>query len=202
MAHLIGQSWRFIGQPFDLSPLAPAWRTPGRMSWLWRCKTTAVQAGFWACAAPNRRPNPAARASGDQWVWMPDNNGTNDAATMTATNLDTSSWPSASIGQDAFPTASGCGCGSAPPLDSLATSSRPLTLHFLGSTYNAGEWYLNGALLGQHFGAGQPLTWQRRRRVGRAAGRTFWPWPCKTPMAPAACCSRSLLQSGRRHAGS
>ena len=36
------------------------------------------------------------------WVWMADDNATNDAATMAAPGLDTSTWTNVTVGTDVF----------------------------------------------------------------------------------------------------
>jgi beta-galactosidase len=74
---------------------------------------------------------------------------------MTATNLNTSTWQTAVIGQDVFNGRVGYAWFRAL-LDALATSGRPLALHFVSVDDNASV-YLNGILLGQHTGGAQPF---------------------------------------------
>jgi len=89
----------------------------------------------------------------NQWLWLADDNATNDAAAMTATNLDTSGWQSAAIGQDVFNGHVGY-AWFRTTLDALASTGRPLKLHFLCVDDNASV-YLNGILIGQHTGISQ-----------------------------------------------
>jgi beta-galactosidase len=143
-------------QPFDLSPLDPAWNSSGP-----NVLAVAVQNN----GGPGGLLGSVLLQSGSQiqppgvpvtqWVWTPDDNATNDAPIMTATNLDTTTWQSAAIGQDVFSNHVGSAWFRAA-LDGLSTSGRPLTLHFLGVNDNA-TIYLNGTLLGAHTGAAQPF---------------------------------------------
>jgi Glycosyl hydrolases family 2, sugar binding domain/Glycosyl hydrolases family 2/Beta-galactosidase second all-beta domain len=143
-------------QPFDISPLDPAWNSTGP-----NVLAIAVQnnGGAGGILGPvllqsgSQIPPPGLSLA--QWRWVADDDATNDAPIMTATNLDISSWPAASVGQDVFSNRVGSAWFRAS-LDSLATSGRPLTLHFLGVDDNA-TVYLNGILLGAHAGAGQPF---------------------------------------------
>ncbi len=90
-----------------------------------------------------------------QWLWLADNNAPNDAPVLTATNLNTSGWQNAAIGQDVFNGRVGY-AWFRTSLDALASSGRPLKLHFLCADDNASV-YLNGVLVGQHVGASQPF---------------------------------------------
>jgi len=143
-------------QPFDMSSLDAAWRSSGPNVLAVAVQNTGGPGGILgAVLLQSGSQIPPPGASVTQWLWTPDDNGTNDAATITATNLDTSSWQTASIGQDVFSNRIGSAWFRAP-LDALASSGRPLTLHLLGVNDNA-TVYLNGALLGQHSGATQPF---------------------------------------------
>ena len=143
-------------QPFDISPLDAAWRSNGPNVLAVAVQNSGGSGGILgAVLLQSGSQIPPPGASVTQWLWTPDDNATNDAATMTATNLDTSSWQSASTGQDVFSNRVGAAWFRAS-LDALASSSRPLTLHLLGVNDNA-TVYLNGTLLGQHSGATQPF---------------------------------------------
>src|ERR1035441_2586457 len=89
------------------------------------------------------------------WVWIADDNATNDAGTMAAPGLDTSSWTNVIVGTDVFSNRVGYAWFRSviPPLTSAV---RPVTLYFLNMDDN-GTVYLNGVLLGQHDGYGQPF---------------------------------------------
>jgi beta-galactosidase len=89
------------------------------------------------------------------WLWQADDNAANDAAIMTATNLDTSGWSAATIGQDVFNGHVGA-AWFRTSLDALAATNRPLTLHLVCVDDNA-TVYLNGVLLGRHTGLSQPF---------------------------------------------
>jgi beta-galactosidase len=141
-------------QPFDLSPLDPAWNNSGPNVVAVAVQNTGGAGGLLGAVILQSGPEvPPPGLPVIQWVWTPDDNATNDALAMTSTNLDTSSWQSASIGQDVFSNRVGSAWFRSS-LDALTTSGRPLTLHFLGVDDNA-TVYLNGALLGAHAGAGQ-----------------------------------------------
>ncbi len=143
-------------QAFDLAPLDSAWRNNGPNVLAVAVQNTAGAGGILGgviLQSGGQVPPPGIPVT--QWVWILDNNGTNDAAVMTATNLDTSSWRSAAIGQDVFSNTVGWAWFRAP-LDTVATSGRPLTLHFLQAADNAAV-YLNGILLGAHAGGSQPF---------------------------------------------
>ncbi|HXR08305.1 MAG TPA: beta-galactosidase GalA, partial [Candidatus Acidoferrum sp.] len=151
--NLIGQH-AGSGQPFDLSPPASAWSVAGP-----NILAVALQSNSSSGASldpvilqsGSQVPPPGIPVTG--WVWLADSNAPSDAATMTATNLDTSSWADAKIGADLF----NGGAGSVwvrAALDSSATSGQPLTMHFLGLGSNVlASVYLNGAFLGQNSGA-------------------------------------------------
>ena len=141
---------------FDISVPDVAWRTNGPNVLAVAVQNTSGSGGILGSVllqSGGQVPPPGASIT--QWIWTPDNNATNDAATMTATNLDTSSWQAAAIGQDVFSNAVGSAWFRAS-LDALATSGRPLTLHFLGVNDNAAV-YLNGIFVGAHNGGAQPF---------------------------------------------
>jgi beta-galactosidase len=141
-------------QPFDISPLDPAWRTNGPNVLAVAVQNTGGAGGLLGpvlLQSGSQIPPPGASVT--QWVWIPDDDATNDAPVMTATNLDTSTWQATTVGQDVFSNRVGSAWFRAS-LDTLATSGRPLTLHFLGVDDNA-TVYLNGVLIGAHSGATQ-----------------------------------------------
>ncbi|HEV2207633.1 MAG TPA: glycoside hydrolase family 2 TIM barrel-domain containing protein [Verrucomicrobiae bacterium] len=142
------------GLPFDISPLDPAWNSNGPNVLAVAVQNNGGAGGILgAVLLQSGSEVPPPGASITQWLWLRDNNATNDAPTMTATNLDTSSWQPAAIGQDVFSNQVGSAWFRAS-LDSQATSGRPLMLHFLGVADKA-TVYLNGILLGVHSGANQ-----------------------------------------------
>jgi beta-galactosidase len=141
-------------QPFNISPLDGAWNSNGPNVLAIAVQNTGGAGGILGSVllqSGSQIQPPGGSVA--QWRWLADDNATNDAPVMTSTNLDTSSWQTASIGQDVFSNHVGSAWFRAS-LDPLATSGRPLTLHFLGVNDNA-TVYLNGLLLGQHFGAAQ-----------------------------------------------
>jgi beta-galactosidase len=89
----------------------------------------------------------------NQWLWLRDDQATNDAAAMTVTNLNTSAWQTAAIGQDVFNSQAGY-AWFRTTLDPLTSAGRPLKLHFLCVDNNASV-YLNGILVGKHTGVSQ-----------------------------------------------
>jgi beta-galactosidase len=90
-----------------------------------------------------------------QWFWQADDNAPNDAATKAATNLNLSGWAVVTNGQDVFTGHVGAGWFRAT-LDPVASTNRPLTMHFVCVDDNA-TFYLNGVLLGRHTGSSQPF---------------------------------------------
>ena len=149
---LIGQHTGW-SDPFDIS-LDPAWIANGTNILAVAVQNTAgiggIYGGVFLQSGPSVQP-PGILVT--QWLWLADDNATNDAATMTATNLNTSSWQTATIGQDVFNGHLGY-AWFRTTLDALASAGRPLALHFLGVDDNASV-YLNGILLGKHTGAAQ-----------------------------------------------
>ena len=102
-----------------------------------------------------------------------------DAATMTATNLDTSAWQIATNGQDVFQGRVGYAWFRAS-FDGLASTNRPLTLHF-GCVDDNATVYLNGILLGQYTSASQAFDIASVGSAGTTMAQTSWLWRCKTP---------------------
>jgi beta-galactosidase len=146
------QGW---SEPFSVSPLSPAWIAGGTNVLAVAVQNTGGPGGISApvlleSASPQQQP-PGIPIT--QWVWLADADATNDAAAMTATNLDTSAWSNAAVGQDVFNGRAGYAWFRAS-LDALALSARPLSLHFVEVADNAGV-YLNGHLIGQHTGDSQ-----------------------------------------------
>jgi hypothetical protein len=91
-----------------------------------------------------------------QWVWIADNNATNDAVTMAAPGLDTATWTNVTVGTDVFNGRVGYAWFRTILLASQLPY-RPAAIYFGNVDDNA--WvYLNGVLIGQHFGWGQPFT--------------------------------------------
>ncbi|HWY77052.1 MAG TPA: glycoside hydrolase family 2 TIM barrel-domain containing protein, partial [Verrucomicrobiae bacterium] len=149
---LIGQHQGY-SQPFSVSPLSPAWIPGGTNVLAVAVQNTGGPGGITLPVLLQYQTGPQSEPPGipvTQWVWLADNNATNDAATMTATNLDTSSWSNATIGQDVFNGRIGYAWFRAS-LDGLASSARPLALHFVEVDDNA-TVYLNGILIGEHSG--------------------------------------------------
>ncbi len=149
---LIGQhdGW---SEPFDIS-LDPAWITNGVNVLAVAVQNTAgaggIYGGVYLQSGPSVQPQGILVT---QWLWLADDNAPNDAATMTATNLNTSAWQTATIGQDVFNGHVGY-AWFRTTLDALASSGRPLTLHFVSVDDNA-SIYLNGTLLGTHTSGSQ-----------------------------------------------
>jgi beta-galactosidase len=151
---LIGQhqGWSV---PFSVSPLSPAWIAGGTNVLAVAVQNTGGPGGIYApvllqSGAPQLEP-PGIPIT--QWVWLADDHATNDAAAMTATNLDTSGWSNAAVGQDVFNGRVGYAWFRAS-LDALALSARPLSLHFVEVDDNASV-YLNGNLIGRHAGGSE-----------------------------------------------
>lgn len=143
-------------QAFDISGFDHAWRTNGPNVLAVAVQNTSGAGGILGrVSLQSGAQVPPPGSSVTQWIWTPDSSAPGDAATMTATNLDTSSWLPGSIGQDVFSNTVGWVWFRAS-LDALSTSGRPFTLHFLGVDDNA-VVYLNGNLLGSHIGAAQPF---------------------------------------------
>jgi beta-galactosidase len=153
---LIGQHQGW-SQPFSVSPLSPAWIAGG---------TNVLAVAVQNTGGPGGISGPVLFQSGSpqvvppgipvtQWLWLSDSNAPNDALVQAAVTLDTSAWQTALIGQDVFNGTSGSGWFRAT-LDGLASSARPLTLHFLGVN-DIATVYLNGALLGRHVGSSLPF---------------------------------------------
>ena len=129
-----------------------------------------------------------------QWVWLADNNAPGDEAMMTATNLDTSAWQTLMLGQNVFH------AGAQPAwlratLDALAFAGRPLTLHFLGVNGNA-RVYLNGALIGQHAGSGQPFDLSPPASAWSDAGPNMLAVALQSNSSSGASLEPVILQSG------
>src|SRR5208337_3563087 len=88
-----------VSQPFDISPLDYAWNNGGPNALSVLVQNTGGPGGIVGpvsleCGNDIEPPgNPLT-----QWVWMADDSATNDAAVMTANNLNTSTWSSAIIG--------------------------------------------------------------------------------------------------------
>ena len=149
---LIGQhdGW---SQAFDIT-LDPAWITNGVNVLAVAVQNTGgaggIYGGVYLQSGPSVQPQGILVT---QWLWLADDNAPNDAGTMTATNLDTSTWQNATIGQDVFNGHVGY-AWFRTTLDALASSGRPLTLHFVSVDDNA-SIYLNGTLLGTHAGGSQ-----------------------------------------------
>jgi beta-galactosidase len=140
--------------PFDISPLDPAWKNNGPNVLAVAVQDNGGAGGLLgAVLLQSGSEVQPPGASLTQWLWLRDDSATNDAPTMTATNLNTASWQAAAIGQDVFSNQVGSAWFRAS-LDALAMSGRPLMLHFLGVADNA-TVYLNGTLVGGHSGAGQ-----------------------------------------------
>ena len=152
--HLLGQNvgWNI---PFTLSA-DPAWIINGTNVLAVAVQNTGgpggIYDGVFLESGPSMQPQGILV---NQWLWLADDNATNDVAAMTATNLDTSTWQSAAIGQDVFNGHVGYGWFRTT-LDALASSGRPLKLHFLCVDDNASV-YLNGILIGTHTGVSQPF---------------------------------------------
>ena len=102
----------------------------------------------------NTTVNPGG-ASITQWVWIADDNAPNDAPIMAAPGLDTSTWTNVTVGTDVFNNRVGYAWFRSVILPN-GSAARPLTLHFLNVDDNA-TVYLNGLLVGQHIGWGQPF---------------------------------------------
>ncbi|MBU6411356.1 MAG: hypothetical protein KGR98_13300, partial [Verrucomicrobia bacterium] len=141
-------------QPFDIAVPDSAWSAGGPNVLVVAVQNAGGPGGLMGpvlLQSGNRVPPPGLPV--DSWVCLADNNAPNDAATMTATNLDTSSWSTAAPGQDLFQGGAGA-LWLRAGLDAFATGGRPLILHALdlGSNVTA-HVYLNGVLLGQFGGA-------------------------------------------------
>ena len=141
-------------QPFDVGPLDAAWVAGGPNILAVAVQNTSGPGGILAAVS--------LQSGGDvvplgtpvtQWLWLADNSATNDAATMTATNLNTSAWQPGTVGQDVFSGRLGSAWFRAT-LSTPGNTNPPVALHFLGVEDNA-TVYLNGVLLGQHLGAAQ-----------------------------------------------
>ena len=149
---LIGQhdGW---SQPFGVSPLSAAWIPGGTNVLAVAVQNTGGAGGIYAPvllqSASQQLQPPGIPVA--QWLWLADDNAANDAPAMTATNLDTSSWSNAAVGQDVFNGRIGYAWFRAT-LDALASPARPLSLHFEDVADNASV-YLNGILVGQHTGS-------------------------------------------------
>jgi beta-galactosidase len=152
--HRLGQhaGW---SDPFDIS-LDPAWIANGTNVLAVAVQNTGgiggIYGGVFVDSGPQVQP-PGILVT--QWLWLADDNAPNDAAAKTATNLDTSTWQTATIGQDLFNGHAGY-AWFRTSLDALASAGRPLKLHFLCVDDNA-SIYLNGILIAQHAGASQPF---------------------------------------------
>jgi beta-galactosidase len=91
-----------------------------------------------------------------QWVYIFDNNATSDAATMAAPGLDTSTWTNTTTGTDIFNGTAGYAWYRTTIVASNL-SFQPVAIYFADVDDN-GWVYLNGVLVGQHTGWGQPFT--------------------------------------------
>ncbi len=192
---LIGQHFGW-GQPFTVSLLNPAWIAGGTNVLAVAVQNTGGPGGIYApvllqSAAPQIQP-PGIPVT--QWIWQADSNAPNDWATMTATNLDTSAWQPAAIGQDVFNGTPGAGWFRAS-LDGLAATNRPLTLHFL-SVADAATIYLNGILLGQHVGGSQPFDLAIPNAAWSATGPNILAMAVKSAGGSGGLMEPVLLQSG------
>src|SRR6266446_3190863 len=127
--HLLGQhvGW---SDPFDIS-VDPAWIANGTNVLAVAVQNTGgpggIYGGVFLQSGPQTQPPGILIA---QWLWLADDNATNDAASMTASNLNTSGWQTATNGQDVFNGRVGY-AWFRTSLDALATSGRPLKLHFM-----------------------------------------------------------------------
>jgi beta-galactosidase len=182
-------------QPFDISPLDPAWNSNGPNVLAVAVQNTGGAGGILGpvlLESGSQIQPPGAAIT--QWLWTADDNATNDAAVMTATNLDVSSWLTASIGQDVFSNRLGSAWFRAS-LDALATSGRPLTLHFLGVDDTAAV-YLNGVLLGRHSGSAQPFDFGPLDSAWVAGGPNILAVAVQNSGGPGGLLKPVLLQSG------
>jgi beta-galactosidase len=191
---LIGQhtGWN---QPFTI-PLSPAWIAGGTNVLAVCVQNTYGPGGIYSpallqSAAPQNVP-PGIPVT--QWLWRADSNAPNDAATMAATNLNTTSWQSASIGQDVFNGAAGAAWFRAT-LDRLAAANRPLTLHFL-AVADTGTIYLNGNLLGRHAGGSQPFDVSVPNSAWSAAGPNILAVAVQSAGGSGGLMQPVMLQSG------
>jgi beta-galactosidase len=192
---LIGQHQGW-GQPFTISDLSPAWSNGGTNVLAVAVQNTGGAGGIMGSVLmrPAWPQSPPAGIPISQWVWLADSNAPADEAAMTATNLDTSAWQNVTLGQNVFQ------AGAEPvwlrtPLDALAFSGRPLTLHFLGVSGNAGM-YLNGILLGQSAGDGLPFDLSVPPSAWSAAGPNILAVALQSNGVSGSSLSPVILQSG------
>ena len=146
-----------VSQPFDISPLDYAWVNGG---------PNVLSVSVQNTGGPGGIAGPVTLESGNdiepagtpitQWLWEADDNATNDAAVMTAPDLDTSTWSAASIGQDVFNGTAGSAWFRST-LNGSNTNNPPVALYFPGMNDNA-TVYLNGNLIGQSVGGSQPFS--------------------------------------------
>ncbi len=153
---LIGQHTG-VSQPFDLTAFDYAWATNGPNILTVLVENTSGGGGLagpvtFECGADPQPPGTPIF----QWQWLADDNAPNDAATMAASSLNTSGWPTAAIGQDVFKGRIGA-VWYRSTVGGLSSNTLPVALHFLGADDNA-TVYLNGQLLGQHAGGSEPFT--------------------------------------------
>ena len=91
-----------------------------------------------------------------QWLCMANDNATNDAAIMAAPGLDTSAWTNVTVGNRRFGGRTGLRLASVHYRRlKFALSAGGVLL--CGDVDDNGTAYLNGALIGQHQGWGQPF---------------------------------------------
>ena len=189
------QGW---SQPFSVSLLNPAWIAGGTNVLAVAVQNTGGPGGLYAAvllqsATPQIQP-PGIPVT--QWLWQADTNAPADSATMAATNLDTSSWQTALIGQDVFNGVAGSAWFRAN-LDGLVSPARPLALHFLAVADNAAI-YLNGILLGRHTGGSQPFDLPVPNSAWSAAGPDILAVAVQTTGGPGGLLEPIIVQSGNQ----
>lgn len=194
---LIGQHQGW-SQPFSVSPLNPAWIAGGTNVLAVAVQNTGGPGGIYAAvllqsATPQIQP-PGIPVT--QWLWQADTNAPADSATMAATNLDTSAWPTALISQDVFDGAAGSAWFRAT-LDGLVTPARPLALHFMAVADNAAI-YLNGILLGRHAGGSQPFDLPVPNSAWSAAGPNVLAVAVQNTGGPGGLLEPVIVQSGNQ----
>jgi beta-galactosidase len=194
---LIGQHQGW-SQAFSISSFSSTWIKGGTNVLAVAVQNTGGPGGI-SAAVLLQSASPQVQPSGipvAQWIWQKDINAPNDSATMAATNLDASSWQTAFIGQDVFNDTAGS-AWFRTTLDGIASSARPLTLHFLGVNDNT-TIYLNGILLGQHVGNSQPFDISVPDAAWSTAGPNILAVAVQDTGGPGGLMEPVILQSGNQ----
>lgn len=181
-------------QPFDISIPNSAWSATGPNILAVAVQDTGGPGGLMlpvVLQSGSHVPPPGVPVN--QWVWLADNSAPGDAATMAATNLNTSAWPAAALTENLFQENPGAVWLRAT-LDPYVTGGRPLILHALNLGSNAtANVYLNGTPLGEF---GRAFDLPLNNSIWSTSGPNILAIALQRTNGPAGLINPVLLQSG------